>query len=853
MAASSSGRRRHAAMQPFEFDISIDPVLVSEGGEQEVDDEDAVFQCLKDVTLLSKCFERFQNAKVVKMSPDLKITLSVSSLEEFEEIKEVINKGDLTKTITEFANGLGLEMDLGITARSSQKTNVRLDMSLMDKRRTAKQAKKHFETPLQSTQTEVPGGPSGAKERSKELKTENITNPVPGSKKTEESRTSTSSVQKNPDIGTKSNPVLQTDKSESNGATCTDVVPGSKKTEESRTSTSSVQKNPDIGTKSNPVSQTDKSESNGATHTDVPAPTCQIQMIMHNPIEKNLIKEFWIELQSKQADFKAETPFYPLCEGLWITSMISIPIHCDSLQYKCEFTQTKGYFGYSWLEKIHDKSWKTVERITPMIREFSMIKGKVNDIEMGFAQHVNHMLAIVNSTNLKDAIMDVDSLVYRARQYMKYKPMNKKTVIQNIHQHLNQSTPCWEVFILFGYVCGLLIHVDGYDCKTKEDIKASIPQQTSQEILKSLKMCSPDHVPSGSLHKLQNIVIELCHIAFPNRPNHILDMFEFCYPAMSSTFLLNCFNFCGPLPFPCSLETCKQICRNILAQEKAGDKCAPELLQKLLRHSQLDTTIGIVNSLVLSKSHHQQKLLELLKTRIIVDSKQYYRDNNFEALLMLVNDLELRHEAIVSVVSDTVTGTVISMIKGLNKSDSVAIEFMKKCVESPVLFKSQDSCKSLYEVMATSQNEQIHSYFLERLCSDQVIKTSDELTHNLTLKWFVTAVRHHCCEKKYNLKKFEELPFVYRHLSQLLKIESISEREKLVFDLKEKTFDFVCSIPLKDFVQGLCEKETLENLPEIFSEHLFRMLSEHSDKKDNILTAIGKSSSDHFEATSRYD
>ncbi|XP_041378747.1 uncharacterized protein LOC121391057 [Gigantopelta aegis] len=139
MAAASSG-------QPFEFDISLDPLLVHDSGkdDEEIEDHRTVYQCLQETHLLTKCFQAYENVRVVKISTELRITLTVSSLEEFEEIRKVVHNGELTKSITEFVVGLGLEVDLGVFSHVGQSSHVKLDVDLFDEKKTTRKAKNHF-------------------------------------------------------------------------------------------------------------------------------------------------------------------------------------------------------------------------------------------------------------------------------------------------------------------------------------------------------------------------------------------------------------------------------------------------------------------------------------------------------------------------------------------------------------------------------------------------------------------------------------------------------------------------------------------------------------------------------------
>ena len=128
-----------------EFDVRIDPLLVhgSDKEEEDIEDHACVHQCLKE-DLLKKFFEHYKYVKVVKISKELILTLSVFSLKEFEEFKKVIDDGDLTKSITDFSNTLGLETDLGIFPKRDQHSHIRLDVDLVDDKKTMRKAKSHF-------------------------------------------------------------------------------------------------------------------------------------------------------------------------------------------------------------------------------------------------------------------------------------------------------------------------------------------------------------------------------------------------------------------------------------------------------------------------------------------------------------------------------------------------------------------------------------------------------------------------------------------------------------------------------------------------------------------------------------
>ncbi|XP_041378750.1 uncharacterized protein LOC121391060 isoform X2 [Gigantopelta aegis] len=567
--------------------------------------------------------------------------------------------------------------------------------------------------------------------------------------------------------------------------------------------------------------------------------SCSI--ILHIPVLKEMIcSDVCVEFKSPNG-YSANTTLCHLFEEIWRSGFVLVPADTPCLEYRCKFKVLKLGFWRTSTEILQDYSWKEV-KITPVIRDFFIIKG-IDSFEKGLVQHFRHQLAVVNADNLKIIIMEIDDLISLSKHYMEHARMlDNRRLLCTLEQYITekQSHINRETFILFGYICAQLC--SGSRRKKMDDVK-TISKQTSTAILKGLQTLPQNALPVGSLKCFENIVSDLCLIVFPNKSSLIVHLLEFCYPVLSSTFVMSNFDNLGQLEFSCDLKMCEWICNKILEQEKAGDKDASILLQKFLQHAPISSTIDIVQSMVLHTPTNQQVLLDLLRSRIVAQSKKSAKEKNFDALLKLVNDLTSSHEDIVSVVSEILTKTVISMVKGLRKSDSADFPQVLKLMDSQILFTSQESCEEIYGVMVASENKYIHTLYLKLLDSEQMRSAVDQKMYKWVMKWFETAINHHCYENRHN-DKCDDLPHVYKHLNLLLSKPSVLKRDKLVTDLKEEAYKFLNYIPLKLLMQNLCFKSWFDSndLPESFGPHLIRRLSVSSDGKNTALTTIGTSS-----------
>ncbi|XP_041362765.1 uncharacterized protein LOC121378584 [Gigantopelta aegis] len=133
MAASSSRHKEDAVAKPFCFDVILNPFLIhANGPEEKLKNQEAVYEFLKDITTLNTLFEAKLNATVVEVTPELTLTLSVSSFEQFYEIKQAIDTGGLEKLFLQYVVH-GLELDM-------------LEIRLAEKD-VAMNAETHFGTP----------------------------------------------------------------------------------------------------------------------------------------------------------------------------------------------------------------------------------------------------------------------------------------------------------------------------------------------------------------------------------------------------------------------------------------------------------------------------------------------------------------------------------------------------------------------------------------------------------------------------------------------------------------------------------------------------------------------------------
>ncbi|XP_041364113.1 E3 ubiquitin-protein ligase RNF213-like [Gigantopelta aegis] len=745
MAAASSG-------QPFEFDIRLDPLLVHENGEddEEIEDHRTVYQCLQKKHLLTKCFQRYGNVRVVKISEELRITLSVSSLEEFEEIKKVVDKGELTKSITDFAVSLGLEVELGVFPHRGQSSPVKLDVDLFDEKRTIKKAKSHFKN-----------SPKPEKKVSTEL--------------------------------SRPEEMTKTTKSQD---------------------TSSV----------------------------------SVQIIFDIPFEHKTVYAVFVEYTFDKQRYRWANLLH-IGDYLWMSSAISVPADVSQLLYRCrikKYIWTPAIYYFTYI--VENKSYRKANKITSIIRD--VFDTSTKGIEIGFAHHVQHLLRIVDSSSLKDIIMQTDDLHSLAQSYISSSShpnsLNTKKVLKILEVYMrNVKCEMWEVFLLFGYVCSLLVSSDTLHTTTCEKLQ-TISRTTSLAILESFNNVKCSDLPSGSMKILEKIVNELCFIVFPEKSSHIVNMLKYCYPAFGSIFMMTCFGYAGNLPISCDLLTCEHICEKILKQKEFGDAGAADLFLKFLRHSPIDCSMELLYKLNESNSLPRSELLNAFHS-VLVDCKKSSRQRRFEALHKRVECLASKPKVILEM-SQVLEQTVTDIIGVLNKSDSADIDTLIKIIESPVLFKLPASYDNLYMMIAASENASIHRLFLKTLEKKNTTDMSEEMISKLVMKWFETAIKKHCCEKQHK-NKFDDLPFVYKHLDLLLKTPYVLKKENLASALKKETFSFLCSIPVKELIEVICTKRyTQFELPDVFSEHLMRLCSE-SGEKENILTAIGTSSiGDAFDA-----
>ncbi|XP_041364110.1 uncharacterized protein LOC121379532 [Gigantopelta aegis] len=574
-----------------------------------------------------------------------------------------------------------------------------------------------------------------------------------------------------------------------------------------------------------------------------------IQIMIDVPIELVKVIGVFVEFSSNMHRY-SWTPLQHLTGSLWTSPVFKFSCNITCLEYRCKvITEKTGWtplgfiskiFGKNSEEKI-DAAFRNVTKIGPVIRDF-FYRNDAYSIECGLTQHVQQLLTTVHSDCLKDVVMQIDDLFLLAQTYIKtyhLKNLNIKNVLHELEGFLRSIRHYWEVHILFGYVCGLLV---GGDTNKKTTVLRTISKETCFGILQSFKELTCNALPLGSLKVFENIVWELCLIAFPEQSSHIVEMLEYCYPALGTTFMMKCFRWSGSFSTYCDFETCNQICQKILKQKESGDEDAPQLLLTFLRHLPVNVTVDLLHNLILSKSLPLNDLINELELLVSDQCKMCSSTKDFRALIKFVNSLTSKPELMVTEVSKVIQDTVVHIMNRLKKSDSIDIDALIKLTESPVLFKSQESFNNLSVMIVGSENASIHGLFLKSLEGEQITGVSDELVSMWVMEWFSTAVKHHCCNKQHK-SKYDDLPFVYKHLHCLLNTPRVSKTESLALDLKEEAFKFLCSLPLKELIKSLCGKGYAEkfDLPDVFSEHLIKLCSE-SGGKENILTTIGTSS-----------
>ena len=390
----------------------------------------------------------------------------------------------------------------------------------------------------------------------------------------------------------------------------------------------------------------------------------------------------------------------------------------------------------------------------------------------------------------------------------KLKPADAANLMNNLNTISSMST---SGYILFTLLVGIIARG-----RPVQNAGINISSSRAKTMLESFKNVKKGDLDVAMQHTIENVVEDICRLAYSECGASVLKLMEFCYPALSFTFFsklledTRAYNITLPVvddekvSYEENLHLFKTVCSCLRNSE---DK----LIWYVFRYCPLELSLSGMEAM------DNEDIVNIVNSKLLEECCILAKQLNFVRMKHIFDRVPTRC-GYTARFYKSVAGAVEVSFSNIKDTD-LATEHASALMSMVALFEKKDF-SNVVNTISLSKNKSLHDLFIQFLS----LNCWRELADNCELyisQWFDRSAFFNHSKRNIHFH-MHDLPFMYCCLDSLFQIDSVCSNQ-----LGDKARDAVLRNKPEEFFVGMFGVKTLKSnhAKELFKDHVNLFIS----------------------------